>query len=51
MWADLNGFDPRTEFVLGCVRIGMGCMNLVSYFKVYAGTHNLNPIYPKNDYH
>ena len=21
------------------------------YFKVYAGTHNLNPIYPKNDYH
>jgi len=30
MWAGLNGFDPRTAFVLGGVRIGMGCMNLVA---------------------
>jgi len=37
----LNGFDPRNDLVLGGVRIGMGCMNLV---KVYAGTRNLNHI-------
>jgi len=30
MWAGLNGFDPRTNLVLGGVRIGMGCMNLVT---------------------
>ena len=29
MWAGLNGFDPRTDFVLGGVRIGIDCMNLV----------------------
>ena len=28
--AGLNGFDPRTDFVLGGVRIDMGCMNLVT---------------------
>jgi len=30
MWAGLNGFDPRNDLVLGGVRIGMGCMNLVT---------------------
>ena len=30
MWAGLNGFDPRSELVFGGVRIGMGCMNLVT---------------------
>ena len=34
MWAGLNGFDPRTDFVLG-VRIGMGCMNLVTVILRY----------------
>ena len=38
MWAGLNGFDPRTDLMLGSVRIGMGCMN---HFKVYAGTVTL----------
>ena len=36
MWAGLNGFDPRTAFVLGGVRIGMGCMNLVTVISGYA---------------
>jgi len=35
MWADLNGFDPRTDFVLGGVRIGMDCMNLVTVISEY----------------
>ena len=30
MWADLNGFNPRNDLVLSGVRIGMGCMNLVT---------------------
>ena len=30
MWAGLNGFDPRNDLVLGDVRIGMGCMNVVT---------------------
>ena len=30
MWAGLNGFDPRTDFVLGGVRVGMDYMNLVT---------------------
>ena len=30
MWAGLNGFDPRNDFVLNSVRIGMGYMNLVT---------------------
>ena len=30
MWAGLNVFDPRTNFVFGSVRIGMGCMNLIT---------------------
>ena len=35
MWAGLNGFDPRTDFVLGGVRIGMDCMNLVTVISRY----------------
>ena len=35
MWAGLNGFDPRTDFVLGGVRIGMDCMNLVTVISEY----------------
>ena len=27
--ADLNGFESSTDFVLGGVRIGMGCMKVV----------------------
>jgi len=30
MWAGLNGFDTRNNLVLNGVRIGMGCMNLVT---------------------
>ena len=30
MWAGPNGFDPRNDLVLSGVRIGMGCMNLVT---------------------
>jgi len=30
MWAGLNGFDPRNDLVLNSVKIGMGCMNLVT---------------------
>jgi len=30
MWAGLNGFDTRNDLVLNGVRIGMGCMNLVT---------------------
>jgi len=30
MWVGLNGFDPRNDLVLSGVRIGMGCMNLVT---------------------
>jgi len=30
MWVGLNGFNPRNDLVLGGVRIGMGCMNLVT---------------------
>ena len=29
MWVGLNGFNPRNDSVLGSVRIGMDCMNLV----------------------
>jgi len=35
MWEGLNVFDPRTTFVLGGVRIGMGCMNLVAVISRY----------------
>jgi len=35
MWAGLNGFDPRIGFVLGGVRIGMDCMNLVTVISSY----------------
>ena len=35
MWAGLNGFDPRNDLVLGGVRIGMGCMNLVTAISRY----------------
>ena len=35
MWAGLNGFDPRNNFVLGGVRIGMDCMNLVTVISEY----------------
>ena len=35
MWAGLNEFDPRTAFVLGGVRIGIGCMNLVAVISRY----------------
>ena len=35
MWAGLNGFDPRTDFGLGGVRIGIGCMNLVTVISRY----------------
>jgi len=43
MWAELNGFDPRNDLVLGCVRIGMHGLHESSYcyFKVYTGTRNL----------
>ena len=34
---------PEPTFVLGGVRVDMGCMNLVTcYFEVYAGTRNIN---------
>ena len=35
MWAGLNGFDPRKDLVLGRVRIGLGCMNLVTVVSRY----------------
>jgi len=35
MWAGLNGFDSRTNFVLGGVRVGMDCMNLVTVISEY----------------
>ena len=35
MCAFLNGYDPRTDLVLGGVRIGMGCMNLVTVISRY----------------
>jgi len=35
MWASLNGLDPRNNLVLGGVRIGMGCMNLVTVISRY----------------
>jgi len=35
MWAGLNGYDPRTDLVLGGVRSGMGCMNLVTVISRY----------------
>jgi len=35
MWAGLNGYDPRTDLVLGGVRIGIGCMNLVTVISRY----------------
>ena len=35
MWAGLNGFDPRNNLALGGVRIGMGCMNLVTVISRY----------------
>ena len=30
MWVGLNGFYPRNKLALGGIRIGMGCMNLVT---------------------
>jgi len=39
----LNGFDPRNDLVLGGIRIGHGLHeSSYHYFKVYAGTFNLN---------
>ena len=39
----LNGFDPRNDLVLGGIRIGHGLHeSSYCYFKVYAGTFNLN---------
>ena len=35
MWAGLNGFDPKTDFEFGDVRIGMDCMNLVTVISRY----------------
>jgi len=35
MWVGLNGFDPRNNLVLVGVRIGMGCMNLVTVISRY----------------
>ena len=35
MWAGLNGFDSRNNLVLSSVRIGMGCMNLVTVISRY----------------
>ena len=35
MWAGLNGFNPRNDLELGGVRIGMGCMNLVTAISRY----------------
>jgi len=35
MWAGLNGFDSRNDFVLGNVRIGNGCMNVVTVISRY----------------
>ena len=35
MWAGLNGIDPRNDLVLGGIRIGMGCMNLVTVISRY----------------
>ena len=30
MWAGLNGFNPRNDLVFNGVRIGIGCINLVT---------------------
>jgi len=38
----LNGFDPRTDFVLGSVRIDMSFMNLVTVISMYTRSRNLN---------
>ena len=35
MWAGLNGYDPRTDLVLDGVRIGIGCMNLLTVISRY----------------
>jgi len=35
IWVGLNGFDPRTDFVLGSVRIGMSFMHLVTVISTY----------------
>jgi len=35
MWAGLKGHDPRNNLALGGVRIGMGCMNLVTVISRY----------------
>ena len=35
MWVGLNGIDPRNDLVLGGVRIGMRCMNLVTAISRY----------------
>ena len=34
MCAGLNGFDPRTTFVFGGVRIGIGCIGCMSLVAV-----------------
>ena len=33
MWAGLNRFEPSTDLELDSVRIGMGCMSLVTVGK------------------
>ena len=35
MWKGQNGFDSRNDLVLGGVRIGIGCMNLVTTISRY----------------
>jgi len=35
MWVGLNRFDPRNNLVLGSVRIGMDCMNLLTVISRY----------------
>jgi len=34
MWVGLNGFDAKNDLVLGSVRIGMSCMNLVTVISI-----------------
>ena len=36
---DLNRFHPRNDLVLGGIRIGMGCMNLVTAISRYTWIH------------
>jgi len=45
MWAGLNGFDPRTDFVAWRCKDWHGLHeSSYCYFRVYAGTRNLKAI-------